>query len=124
MARIRKLAAGNLLVGRLLSAAFTAMAAAMRNHAAEFLPGGISAAESITAEDCERLSGMLMTSTGAECLFAPGRAHDVRAGASRDDTRAGVILSHADGTAAWMHECANGEEEWKLLRKRARQGLK
>eukprot|EP00965_Chrysotila_dentata_P053230 1766812-Pleurochrysis_carterae.AAC.1 len=42
MARIRELAAGDLLVRRLLSAAFMAMAAAMRNHAAEFLPGGIS----------------------------------------------------------------------------------
>eukprot|EP00965_Chrysotila_dentata_P096108 3175098-Pleurochrysis_carterae.AAC.1 len=100
------------------------MAAATRNHAAEFLPG-ICAAESITAEDRERLSGMPMTSTGAERLyFASERAQDIRAGASRDDTRAGVILGHADCTAAWMRERANVEEEWKLLRKRARQGLK
>eukprot|EP00965_Chrysotila_dentata_P092233 3044863-Pleurochrysis_carterae.AAC.1 len=60
-----------------------------------------------------------MTSTGAERLFALGRAHDVRAEASRNDTHAGVILGHADGTAVWMRvrmrECANGEEEWKLL---------
>eukprot|EP00965_Chrysotila_dentata_P021277 704562-Pleurochrysis_carterae.AAC.1 len=69
------------------------MAAATRNHAAEFLPGGICAAEN-------RLSGMPMASTGAERLFALGRAHDVRAGASRDDTRAGVVFGHADGTAA------------------------
>eukprot|EP00965_Chrysotila_dentata_P160932 5313806-Pleurochrysis_carterae.AAC.1 len=62
------------------------MAAATRNHAAEFLHGGICAAESITPEDRERLSGMPMTSTGAERLVALGRAHDVRAGASRDDT--------------------------------------
>eukprot|EP00965_Chrysotila_dentata_P166246 5488333-Pleurochrysis_carterae.AAC.2 len=34
MARTRQLAAGYLLVGRVLSAAFTAMAAATRNHAA------------------------------------------------------------------------------------------
>eukprot|EP00965_Chrysotila_dentata_P059856 1985199-Pleurochrysis_carterae.AAC.1 len=124
MARIREVAAGDLLGGRLLSSAFTAMAAATRKHAAEFLPGGICAAESITAEECDRLSGMPMTSTGTECLFALWRAHDVRAGASRDNTRAGVILGHADGTAAWMRERANGEEECKLLRKRARQGLK
>eukprot|EP00965_Chrysotila_dentata_P059885 1986417-Pleurochrysis_carterae.AAC.1 len=64
-----------------------------------------------------------MTSTGAEGHFALGRTHDVRAGASRDDTRAGIILGHADGTAAWMRERANSEE-WKLLRKRARHGLK
>eukprot|EP00965_Chrysotila_dentata_P110336 3645164-Pleurochrysis_carterae.AAC.1 len=123
MARIRKLAAGDLLVGRLLSGAFTAMAAATRNHTTELLPGGICASESNTAEDRERLSGMLMTSTGAGRLFALGRAHDIRAGASRDNTRAGLILRHADGTAAWMRERANGEG-WKLLRKRARQGLK
>eukprot|EP00965_Chrysotila_dentata_P033622 1119536-Pleurochrysis_carterae.AAC.1 len=67
---------------------------------------------------------MPMTSTGAERLSALGRAHDVRAGASRDDTRAGVILGHADSTSAWMRDRAKGEEEWKLLRKRARQGLK
>eukprot|EP00965_Chrysotila_dentata_P044342 1474266-Pleurochrysis_carterae.AAC.1 len=66
-----------------------------------------------------------MTSTDAERLFALGGAHDVRAGASLDDTRAGVILGHADyGTAAWMRERADSEEEWKLLRKRARQDLK
>eukprot|EP00965_Chrysotila_dentata_P008142 265885-Pleurochrysis_carterae.AAC.1 len=65
-----------------------------------------------------------MTSTGAERLFALGHAHDVRAAASRDDTSASVIVGHAVGTAAWMRECANGEEEWKLLRKRARHGLK
>eukprot|EP00965_Chrysotila_dentata_P098959 3273099-Pleurochrysis_carterae.AAC.3 len=46
------------------------------------------------------MSGMPMTSTSAERLFALGRAHDVRAGASRDETRARVILGHADGTAA------------------------
>eukprot|EP00965_Chrysotila_dentata_P133727 4423076-Pleurochrysis_carterae.AAC.1 len=48
MARLRELAAGDLRVGRLLSAAFMAMAAVTLNHAAEFLPGGICAAESIT----------------------------------------------------------------------------
>eukprot|EP00965_Chrysotila_dentata_P110900 3665203-Pleurochrysis_carterae.AAC.1 len=49
------------------------MAAATRKHAAEFLPGGICAAENITAEDRGRLSGMPMTSTGAEHLFARAR---------------------------------------------------
>eukprot|EP00965_Chrysotila_dentata_P127710 4222911-Pleurochrysis_carterae.AAC.1 len=65
------------------------------------------------------------TSTGAERLFALGRAQNVRPGASRDDTRAGVILGHADGTAAILdaRARADGEDEWKLLRKRARQGL-
>eukprot|EP00965_Chrysotila_dentata_P238474 6202517-Pleurochrysis_carterae.AAC.2 len=100
------------------------MAAATRNHAAKFLPGGICSAEQITFELRKRLSGQSMMSTGAERLFALGCAHNVRAGASRDDTHAGVILGHADSTWAWMHEHADGEEEWKRLRKRAWQGLK
>eukprot|EP00965_Chrysotila_dentata_P139448 4610851-Pleurochrysis_carterae.AAC.1 len=87
------------------------MAAATRNHEAEFLPDSICAAESITTEDRERLSGMSMTSTGAKHLFALGLAHDIRAGASRDDTRAGVILDQADSTAAWLRKRTNGEEE-------------
>eukprot|EP00965_Chrysotila_dentata_P054778 1819333-Pleurochrysis_carterae.AAC.2 len=49
------------------------LVAATRNHAAEFLPGGICATEQISPELRERLSGMLMTSTGAERLFALGR---------------------------------------------------
>eukprot|EP00965_Chrysotila_dentata_P244648 6206095-Pleurochrysis_carterae.AAC.1 len=40
MARICERAAGNAAVERLASAAFSAMAAATRNHAAEFLPCG------------------------------------------------------------------------------------
>eukprot|EP00965_Chrysotila_dentata_P003909 127728-Pleurochrysis_carterae.AAC.1 len=92
MSRIRELAAGDAAVERLVSAAFSAMAAATRNHEAEFMPRGICAAKQITPELRERLSGMPKTSTGAERLFALGRAHDIRAGASRDDTRAGVIL--------------------------------
>eukprot|EP00965_Chrysotila_dentata_P120377 3980441-Pleurochrysis_carterae.AAC.1 len=61
----------DLLVWRLLSAAFTAKASATRNHAAKFFPaGGICAADSITAEDRERLSGMLITSTASSLLGA------------------------------------------------------
>eukprot|EP00965_Chrysotila_dentata_P016235 537248-Pleurochrysis_carterae.AAC.1 len=48
MARIRELAAGDAAVERLVSAAFFAMPTATRNHAAEFLLGGICAAEQIT----------------------------------------------------------------------------
>eukprot|EP00965_Chrysotila_dentata_P080080 2642170-Pleurochrysis_carterae.AAC.1 len=83
MARIRTLVAGSSLVGRLLSAAFTAMAATRLSSSPA---ASMQHAESITDEDRERLSGMPMTSTGAERLFALGRAQDVRAGASRDDT--------------------------------------
>eukprot|EP00965_Chrysotila_dentata_P098718 3263934-Pleurochrysis_carterae.AAC.1 len=54
---------------------------------------GASALQQITPELRERLSGMPMTSMGAERLFALGSAHDVRAGASRNNTRAGVNTS-------------------------------
>eukprot|EP00965_Chrysotila_dentata_P120653 3989837-Pleurochrysis_carterae.AAC.2 len=84
------------------------MADATHNHAAEFLPGGICPAEQITPELRERLSGGPMKSTGAD----------------RDDTRAGVLLAHAYGTAAWMRERTDGEDlketrKAKLAAKRA-----
>eukprot|EP00965_Chrysotila_dentata_P058046 1924627-Pleurochrysis_carterae.AAC.2 len=51
MARIRELAAGDAAVERSVSAAFSAMAAATRNHAAEFLPGASALCwEQITSE--------------------------------------------------------------------------
>ena len=74
----------------------TAMAAATRNHASDFLPDGLFARENITSQMRERLSGCPMTSTGAERLFAIGRKHDERAGCSRDDTRAGAFLGEVD----------------------------
>eukprot|EP00965_Chrysotila_dentata_P159736 5277100-Pleurochrysis_carterae.AAC.1 len=64
------MAAESPIVERLLSAAFAAMATSTRNHAAEFLPGGIYAAEQITPEmrshAHDDMSGMPMTSTSAE----------------------------------------------------------
>lgn len=65
-----------------------------------------------------------MTSTCAERAFALGRAHDARSGASRDDTRAGVILGGMDHTVSFMMGRANAEAEWKVLRKRARIGMR
>ena len=61
-----------------------------------------------------------MTSTGVECLFALGRAHDKHAGACRDDTRSGVILGGYDDTPEWMRARPEGEAEWKKLRAKAR----
>jgi hypothetical protein len=125
MQRIRReVADDRALVERMLSAAFTAMAKSTRNHASEFLPGGICALENLTLELRERLAGMPMTSTGAERAFAVGRRHDVIAGASRDDTRSGVILGDMDDTHKFMRERANGEAEWRQLRKKARAELK
>eukprot|EP00965_Chrysotila_dentata_P044831 1489564-Pleurochrysis_carterae.AAC.1 len=69
------------------------MAAATRNHAAEFLPGGICDAVQVTPELRERLSGMLMTCSGAERLFALGRAHDVFAAGRAATTRVRVSFS-------------------------------
>eukprot|EP00965_Chrysotila_dentata_P003069 100172-Pleurochrysis_carterae.AAC.1 len=66
IARIREMVAGSPIVERLLSAAFAATAISTRNHAAEYLPGGICAAEQITLEMRTRMSGMPMTSTSAE----------------------------------------------------------
>ena len=120
MKRVRRRVEGSALVKRMLTAAYTAMAAATRNHASEFLPDGLFARDKITSQMRERLSGCPMTSTGAERLFAIGRKHDERAGCSRDDTRAGAILGDVDNTHVWMRERPDGEREWAELRKRAR----
>lgn len=124
MQRIRRLAAGDALVERMVAAALTAMAKETRNHASEFLPGGICAADKVTADLRKRLNGCPMTSTGAERMFAIARAHDARAGASRDDTKAGVVLGGMDDTSGFMRERENGEAEWRALRKKARKEIK
>lgn len=124
MQRIRRLSADNTLVERMVAAAFAAMAAATRNHASEFLEGGVCASENITPELRERLNGCPMTSTSAERMFALGRAHDKRAGATRDDTKAGVVLGGMDSTVEFMRGRVDGEAEWRKLRKLARLGMK
>ena len=58
------------LVHEMLSAAFTAMADGIRNHAAEFMPGGGFCTANLTAELRKRLDGMPLTSVGAETMFA------------------------------------------------------
>ena len=79
MKRGRRRGEGSALGKRMLTAAYTAMAAATRNHASEFLPDGLFARDKITSQMRERLSGCPMTSTGAERLFAIGRKHAERA---------------------------------------------
>ena len=123
MQRIRAKVAGNELIAKMLTAAFNAMAEATSNHASEFLSGGALAAEVITAEHRERLSGCPMTSIGAERVFALGRFHDKRAGASRDDTRQGLIQTTMDDTTGFMRQRENAEEEWAKLRARANKGM-
>eukprot|EP00965_Chrysotila_dentata_P044920 1492608-Pleurochrysis_carterae.AAC.1 len=109
MALIRKLAAGDVGFERLVPAAFSAaMPAATRYHAAE----------QITPQLQKRLSGMPMMSTGSERRFALGRAYDVCAGASRDDTRAGVIPAMLTAPRPGCESSRSDlKEEWKLLRK-------
>eukprot|EP00965_Chrysotila_dentata_P080459 2654846-Pleurochrysis_carterae.AAC.1 len=70
------------------------------------------------------LSGCPMTSTSAEDLFAMSRAHDVRAGASRDNTRAGVILANVDNTVVWVHARREDEAAWQRLRRITRKAMK
>ena len=64
-----------------------------------------------------------MTSTGAERVFAIGRALDKRAGAQRDETRSGLLLGGMDDTAEFMRARPDAQREWKELRKRARKKL-
>ena len=51
-------------VHKMLAAAFTAMADGVRNHTAEFMPGGCCCTANLTAELRERLDGMPITSVG------------------------------------------------------------
>eukprot|EP00965_Chrysotila_dentata_P017507 581881-Pleurochrysis_carterae.AAC.1 len=100
MARIRTLAASSSIVGRLLSAAFTAMEAATRNHAAEFLPGGVCSAESITDEDRERLSSMPITATTRVRASSLGTTTAWRLGcASAPTAMSGSCCARRRGTA-------------------------
>ena len=121
--RIRAASKGDTLIENMLSKAFSAMAAGVRNHASDFLPGGLFARDQHTAEMRERLSGMPMTSTGAERVFALGRFHDARAGFTRPENRDGVILGGLDDTVGWLREQANPERLWGAARKAGRQGL-
>eukprot|EP00965_Chrysotila_dentata_P155623 5142243-Pleurochrysis_carterae.AAC.5 len=57
-------------------------------------------------------------------MFALGREHDTCSGASRDDTRSGLVLEKADGTAMYMRGRKLSKQKLKKLRKVARQGLK
>lgn len=101
MERIRRATEGNALVERMLTAAFNAMVAGAKNHAAEFLPGGKLALGSFSEADRIRLSGCPTTSTAAERLFAVGRAHDSRKGVTRADHRSGYVLGKLDKTTEW-----------------------
>ena len=106
------------LVHEMLSAAFTAMASGVRNHAAEFMPGGTFCTGNLTAEIRKRLDGMPITSVGAETMFARVKRRAERGGVARHDTRMGVVLCDRDKTPAW----ARGEREAEALWRQAARG--
>eukprot|EP00966_Prymnesium_polylepis_P336474 7391591-Prymnesium_polylepis.3 len=89
------------IVHEMLSAAFTAMAAGVRNHAAEFMPGGACCTANITPVLRERLSGMPLTSVSAETMFARVKLRAKRGGVARHDTRMGAVLCDRDHSVAW-----------------------
>ena len=106
----------------MLSAAFTAMAASVRNHAAEFMPGGSCCTANITPELRKRLDGMPLTSVSAETMFARVKRRAERGGISRHDTRMGAVLCERDKTVAWAREQQDAEGLLRLACKRFRNG--
>ena len=86
------------LVLQMLTAAFTAMAASVRNHAAEFMPGGRCCTANITLELRKAMDGTPLTSVSAETMFARVKRRADRGGISRHDTRMGAVLCDRDGT--------------------------
>ena len=114
MARIRRAAAGDAIVERLLAAAFDAMAKATANHASEWLPAGLIATDGsttvegklctvrITPELRAKYDALCATSTPVERLHALGRCVDDRGKRQRVDTRAGVQLGIFNGQAEYL----------------------
>ena len=105
------------LVYEMLSSAFTAMAAGVRNHAAEFMPGGRCCSANITPELRRAMDGTPLTSVSAETMFARVKRRADRSGRSRHDTCMGAVLCERDGTVTW----ARGERDADgLLRQASR----
>ena len=86
----------------MLTDAFTAMAAEVRNHASEFMPGGVCCTANITPELRKRLSGMPLTLVSAERIFARVKRRAERGGKQRHDTLSGAELCAMDKTVVWV----------------------
>ena len=110
------------VVHELLTAAFTDMAAAVRNHAAEFMPGGRCCTASITPELRKAMDGTPLTSVGAETVFALVKRRADRGGISRHDTLSGAVACKRSGTTAWGRTKANPDGLIRLAAKRLREG--
>ena len=121
MVRIRRKAAGDPIVEKLLAAAFMAMAKATANHASEWLPAGLTATDGsvttegklcsarITPELRAKYDALCATSTPVERLHAIGRCVDDRGKRQRVDHRAGVQLGIFNGQGAHLAAMATHE---------------
>ena len=110
------------LVHEMLTAAFTAMAAGVRNHASEFMPGGPCCTANITPELRTRLDGMPLTSVSAETMFARVKRRAERGGVARHDTRMGGVLCERDETVGWARSKANTQGLVDLARRQFHKG--
>jgi hypothetical protein len=110
------------LVHEMLAAAFTAMAAGVRNHAAEFMPGGSLCSANITPVLRAAMDGTPLTSVSAETMFARVKRRADRGGIARHDTRMGGVMCERDGTVAWTWGQAKPQGLMNLARKRWRAG--
>lgn len=115
-------AEAQVLVHEMLTAAFTAMADGVRNHAAEFIGDGRFATAKITPELRAAMDGTPITSVMAETIFARIKRRADRGGISRHDTRIGAVLCERDGTVQWLRDKREGERIWRLARRRWRRG--
>ena len=106
-------------VHAMLTDAFTAMAAEVRNHAAEFMPGGAFCTANITPALRKRLSGVPLTSVSAERIFSRVKRRAERGGRQRHDTLSGAELVAMDKTVPWARGAdVNTEGVWRLSKKR------
>jgi len=110
------------LVHQMLTAAFTAMAAGVRNHASEFMPGGCCCSANVTPALRARLDGMPLTSVAAEAMFARVKRRAERGGIARHDTRMGGVLCERDGTVEWARQQKDADGLLRLAAKRWRSG--
>ena len=110
------------LVHEMLTAAFAAMATSVRNHAAEFMPGGRCCTANITPELRAAMNGTPLTSVGAETMFARVKRRTDRGGISRHDTLSGNVLCSRDGTVRWARGQADTDGLLRLASKRRRKG--
>ena len=110
------------LVHEMLTTAFTAMAAGVRNHAAEFMLGGRCCSVNITPELRVAMNGRPLTSVGAETMFARVKRRTDRGGISRHDTLSDNVLCSRDGTVGWSRKQANPDGLMRLASKRRRKG--